>query len=135
MRLAHSITEHKRVNWRLKVSRRMKAVRRPKGNGRERQRSHQATGCLAVVRELAAGSRNNDTKTMRAEMNEPEPVAQTTFTNLMKAIQDNSYRDFIKQGDWGFKIGIPILMFWFVTAQLARRMRKGYQATYLGQLN
>ena len=68
-------------------------------------------------------------------MNEPEQAVQGTFRNLMKAIQANRYFDFIREGNWPFKIGINILMFWFVTAQLARRMRQGYEAVYLGQLN
>ena len=68
-------------------------------------------------------------------MNEVEPNAQNIFSHLMSAIKDNSYRDFIRQGDWGFKIGIPIFMFWLVSAQLANRMKKGYQVTYLGDLN
>lgn len=68
-------------------------------------------------------------------MNEAEPNVQDAFSHLMSAIENNSYRDFIRQGDWGFKIGIPIFMFWLVSAQLAHRMRKGYQATYLGHVN
>ena len=68
-------------------------------------------------------------------MNDIAPEAQNLFSQLMRAIQDNSYRDFISQGDWGFKIGIPIFMFWFVTAQLTNRMKTGYQATYLGHVN
>ena len=68
-------------------------------------------------------------------MHSIQPESQNLFSQLMRAIQNNSYRDFISQGDWGFKIGIPIFMFWLVAAQLSNRMKTGYQATYLGEVN
>jgi len=44
-------------------------------------------------------------------MNEPEGPVRTMFRNIMNATQENRYLDFIREGNWAFKIGINVLMF------------------------
>ncbi|WP_427156987.1 hypothetical protein ACQFX9_16520 [Aliinostoc sp. HNIBRCY26] len=64
-----------------------------------------------------------------------EQSAQKAFTNLIKAIEENNYDQFISQGETAFKAGITKQLFTKVHSQFAPRIKKGYSAAFLGKLN
>ncbi len=53
---------------------------------------------------------------------------------LLDAVEAGDYDSFVADGDAAFKAGITKQMLEGVSAQLAPRMKKGYERTYLGQL-
>ncbi|WP_051470255.1 hypothetical protein [Fischerella sp. PCC 9605] len=70
----------------------------------------------------------------QTQSNQPEKSVQTAFTNLMAAIEENNYDNFVAAGNAAFKEGITRQMFTRVSAELAPRMKKGYEAVFLGEL-
>ena len=64
---------------------------------------------------------------------EPE-VAATTVKKLLAAVEANDYDAFVAQGNATFKAGLTKQMLEGVSAQLASRMKKGYDSLYLGAL-
>ncbi|MEH2212935.1 hypothetical protein [Nostoc sp.] len=67
--------------------------------------------------------------------NQPEQSVQRTFTSLINAVEQNNYTQFISQGNAAFKEGITKQIFTQVSGQLAPRIKKGYSAVFLGNLN
>jgi hypothetical protein len=67
--------------------------------------------------------------------NQPEQSVQRTFTSLINAVEQNNYTQFISQGNDAFKEGITKQTFTQVSGQLAPRIKKGYSAVFLGNLN
>ncbi|MDZ8104756.1 MAG: hypothetical protein RM338_03910 [Nostoc sp. DedQUE12a] len=67
--------------------------------------------------------------------NQPEQSVQKTFTSLINAVEKNNYTQFISQGNAAFKEGITKQTFTQVSGQLAPRLKKGYSAVFLGNLN
>jgi hypothetical protein len=67
--------------------------------------------------------------------NQPEQSVQRTFTSLINAVEQNNYTQFISQGNAAFKEGITKQTFTQVSGQLAPRIKKGYSAVFLGNLN
>ena len=56
------------------------------------------------------------------------------LTKLLKAVEANDYTAFVADGNALFKAGMTPQMLEGVSAQLASRMKAGYQKTYLGEL-
>ena len=63
-----------------------------------------------------------------------EKSAQLAFENLMSALQDDDYPAFAMAIDDNMKAAISKPVFEKVVAQIAPRQKKGYAATYLGEL-
>lgn len=53
---------------------------------------------------------------------------------LLKAVEANNYDNFVADGNDAFKAGITKQLLQGISAQLAPRMKKGYECSYLGQL-
>ncbi|MEH1869180.1 MAG: hypothetical protein V7K69_29880 [Nostoc sp.] len=67
--------------------------------------------------------------------NQPEQSVQRTFTRVINAVEQNNYTQFISLGNAAFKEGITKQTFTQVSGQLAPRIKKGYSAVFLGNLN
>ncbi|WP_235526408.1 hypothetical protein [Nostoc piscinale] len=67
--------------------------------------------------------------------NQPEQSVQKTFTNLINALEQNNYTNFISQGNPAFKEGLTKQIFTHVSEQLAPRLKKGYSSVFLTKLN
>ncbi|MEH2303504.1 MAG: hypothetical protein V7K88_32190 [Nostoc sp.] len=72
---------------------------------------------------------------LATQSNQPEQSVQKTFTSLINAVEQNNYTQFIFQGNAAFKEGITKQTFIQVSGQLAPRLKKGYSAVFLGNLN
>lgn len=86
---------------------------------------------LAVAKNVQAV--NEQIKATKS--NQPEQSVQRTFTSLINAVEQNNYTQFISQGNAAFKEGITRQTFTQVSGQLAPRIKKGYSAVFLGNLN
>lgn len=75
----------------------------------------------------------NETVTT-SKSNQPEASAQTSFKNLINAIAQNNYNQFIAQGDTAFKAAITKELFAQVNTQLSPRLKTGYSTVFLGKL-
>jgi hypothetical protein len=53
---------------------------------------------------------------------------------LLKSVEENDYAAFVADGTDEFKAGLTKQMLEGVSAQIAPRMKKGYECSYLGQL-
>jgi hypothetical protein len=62
------------------------------------------------------------------------PQVETTFKNMLAALQANSLPEFVAEGDAAFQAAIAPPMFDNLSRQLGTRLKKGYTATYLGTL-
>ncbi|HVF10272.1 MAG TPA: hypothetical protein VNA16_05690, partial [Abditibacteriaceae bacterium] len=60
--------------------------------------------------------------------------AQAAFEVLLAAIEANDFAGFVAVGDAAFKAGLTKEAFAQVVAQMAPRLKQGYEATYLGAL-
>ena len=58
----------------------------------------------------------------------------TILKKLLVAVEVGDYDGFVADGDAEFKAGLTKQMFEGVSAQLAPRMKEGYDTFYLGQL-
>ena len=63
-----------------------------------------------------------------------ETGATRILQRLLGAVEVSDYDSFVADGNAVFKAGITKQMFEGVSTQLAPRMKKGYNTTYLGQL-
>ncbi|MEH2450705.1 hypothetical protein [Nostoc sp.] len=72
---------------------------------------------------------------LATQSNQPEQSVQKTFTSLINAVEQNNYTQFISQGNAAFKEGITKQTFIQASGQLAPRLKKGYSAVFLGNLN
>ncbi|MEH2173567.1 hypothetical protein [Nostoc sp.] len=86
---------------------------------------------LAVAKNVQAV--NEQIKATKS--NQPEQSVQRTFTSLINAVEQNNYTQFISLGNAAFKEGITRQTFTQVSRQLAPRIKKGYSAVFLGNLN
>lgn len=83
--------------------------------------------CLALVLVLAA-------TTAFAQAQAPAQL-ETTLKKMLTALQANSLRDFVAEGDASFKSGMTQDMLAGVSSQFAPRLSRGYTTTLLGTLN
>jgi hypothetical protein len=60
--------------------------------------------------------------------------AQREFSKMIHALAGNDYDQFIADGDAAFKTALTKASFSDVVSQVAPRLKKGYEATYLGKL-
>jgi hypothetical protein len=60
---------------------------------------------------------------------------ETTFKDMLSALQSGSVADFVAPGDGNFKSAMTQPMLDQVRAQLAPRLAQGYTATFLGTLH
>lgn len=60
--------------------------------------------------------------------------ARLVLDKLLKAVEANDYDSFVADGTAQVKAGLTKQMLEGVSAQLAPRLKKGYDATYLGEL-
>ncbi|HRJ73545.1 MAG TPA: hypothetical protein PLS03_15070 [Terrimicrobiaceae bacterium] len=65
---------------------------------------------------------------------EPSPLVQKMFQNLMNAVQAGDHAAMILDGDETFRQGLTPAMTAGVSAQLAPRMREGYSAAFLTRM-
>lgn len=72
------------------------------------------------------------TACIAAETVEP---GRAILDKLLKATEANDYDSFVADGTAPFKAGITKQMLEGVSGQLSPRMKKGYQCSYLGELN
>jgi len=63
-----------------------------------------------------------------------EDVARPVLDKLLKAVEANDYDGFVADGTAEVKAALTKQMLEGVSAQMAPRMKKGYEATYLGEL-
>ena len=64
------------------------------------------------------------------------PVSvETTMENMLSAIQSNSLAAFVSSGDPAFKAGITEEIFDNISESLGSRLKQGYIAKFLTQLN
>jgi hypothetical protein len=63
------------------------------------------------------------------------PQVEATMKKMLVATQENSYEDFVADGDSTFKGGMTRQMLDGVNQQLGPRLKAGYTASYLGKLN
>jgi hypothetical protein len=54
---------------------------------------------------------------------------------ILKATEEDDYDNFVAVGDYAFKAGMTPQMLEGVSGQVAPRLKKGYDCTYLGELN
>jgi hypothetical protein len=66
---------------------------------------------------------------------EPDAAVRPILDKLLNAVAINDYDSFMVQGSAEFKAGLTRQMFEGVSAQLSPRLNKGYDVTYLGELN
>lgn len=59
---------------------------------------------------------------------------RAVLDKLLKAVEANDYDNFVSDGTDVFKAGITKQMLLGVSGQLASRMKKGYDCSYLGEL-
>lgn len=59
---------------------------------------------------------------------------ETTFKNMMAALQSGSLADFMAPGDASFQSGMNQAMLDSVRSRMAPRMSAGYTSTFLGTL-
>lgn len=64
----------------------------------------------------------------------PEPAVRDAFDLLMISIQENDYAGFMVAVDEDFKAALTKEIFEKVVNQVAPRLKKGFQTTYLDQL-
>ena len=60
--------------------------------------------------------------------------ARPPLDKLLKAVEANDYANFVAEGSEAFKAGLTKQMLEGVSAQLAPRLQKGYEVSYLGEL-
>lgn len=65
---------------------------------------------------------------------EPSPLVQKMFQNLMNAVQAGDHAAMVLDGDETFRQGLTPAMTAGVSAQLAPRMREGYSAAFLTRM-
>ena len=63
-----------------------------------------------------------------------EDSARPVLDKLLKAVEANDYDGFVADGTAQVKAALTKQMLEGVSAQMAPRMKKGYDATYLGEL-
>jgi len=63
-----------------------------------------------------------------------EDSARPVLDKLLKAVQANDYGSFVADGTAEVKAALTEQMLEGVSAQIAPRLKKGYGATYLGEL-
>ena len=63
-----------------------------------------------------------------------EDSARPVLDRLLKALEANDYDSFVADGTAEVKAALTKQMLEGVSAQMAPRMKKGYDATYLGEL-
>ena len=63
-----------------------------------------------------------------------EESARPVLDKLLKAVEANDYDSFVADGTAEVKAALTRQMLEGVSAQMAPRMKKGYNATYLGEL-
>ena len=61
-------------------------------------------------------------------------LARPVLDKLLKAVEANDYASFVADGTAQLKAGLTKQMLEGVSAQMAPRMKKGYDATFLGEL-
>lgn len=61
-------------------------------------------------------------------------AARPMLDKLLEAVEANDYASFVADGNDAFKAGLTKQMLEGVSAQLAPRMQKGYDVSYLGEL-
>ncbi len=66
---------------------------------------------------------------------DPDQTAQTIFKNLMAATVANNYDSFIAECDAVMKATLTKPMMDGVSKQIEPRVKQGYDALYLGELN
>jgi hypothetical protein len=66
---------------------------------------------------------------------EPNQVTQTIFHHLMAATAANDYDGFVAECDTAMKAALTKPMLEGVSKQIEPRMKNGYDAHYLGELN
>jgi hypothetical protein len=66
---------------------------------------------------------------------EPAESGRPVLDKLLKATEANDYDSFVADGTDIFKAALTKQMLQGVSAQLSPRMKKGYQCSYLGELN
>ncbi|MGZ5552852.1 MAG: hypothetical protein ACXWHF_04355 [Chthoniobacterales bacterium] len=66
---------------------------------------------------------------------DPDETTQTTFKKLMEATAANDYEAFVAPVDAAMKAAITKPMLEGVSQQMGPRLKQGYDARYLGELN
>lgn len=64
----------------------------------------------------------------------PDDSCRPVLDKLLKAVEANDYDSFVADGTAEVKAALTKQMLEGVSTQLAPRMKKGYDATYLGEL-
>jgi hypothetical protein len=70
-----------------------------------------------------------------AVLGQAPPQVEATMKKMLAATQENSYDDFVADGDSTFKGGMTRQMLDGVNQQLGPRLKAGYTVSYLGKLN
>ena len=70
-----------------------------------------------------------------AVLGQAPPQVEATMKKMLVATQENSYEDFVADGDSTFKGGMTRQMLDGVNQQLGPRLKAGYTVSYLGKLN
>lgn len=70
-----------------------------------------------------------------AVLGQAPPQVEATMKKMLVATQENSYDDFVADGDSTFKGGMTRQMLDGVNQQLGPRLKAGYTVSYLGKLN
>jgi hypothetical protein len=60
---------------------------------------------------------------------------EDAFTVLITAIRDDNYNAFLSVSDQNVKAGLKREVFETLVAMIAPRLKKGFEVTYLGELN
>lgn len=66
---------------------------------------------------------------------EQQTIEADTLSQLMNAIAQNDFDDFVSQGNDQFKKGISKQVFKTVVKQYGQALQSGYVSTYLAELN
>jgi len=64
----------------------------------------------------------------------PDEIPRPVLDKLLRAVVANDYESFIADGTPEVRAGLTKQMLGGVSAQMAPRMKSGYDATYLGEL-
>jgi hypothetical protein len=65
---------------------------------------------------------------------QPDATANRSFNTLTSAMNRNDFNAFISLGEPAFKAGMSKADFEAASSQIAPRMRKGFESTYLGSM-
>ena len=89
---------------------------------------------LPVVAQQPAEVATEAEQAPQTPVPQPDKEAQAAFDILMAAIEANDFAGFVAVGDAAFQAALTRQAFEQLAAQIAPRMKKGYETTFFGEM-